>query len=142
MFSLSSYLQNRPVVEDNAGFAEGNPTGSARRIAVPRCTGRKHAPTTLGNTLTLHGASGLMGRAMRAKIRELEGEHDTPAKYRVQWLLDQLHASTSARDKVACQTAIKRIQRSGSKGKHSQKVSRRTCHSIWTGCFLSCGSPH
>ena len=69
MFSLSSYLEKRPVVEDNAGFAEGNPTGSARRTAVPRSTGRKHAPTTLGNTR--HGASGLMGTALRAKIRGL-----------------------------------------------------------------------
>ena len=59
-----------------------------------------------------------MGTALKGKIRELESEHDIPAKYRVQWLQDQLHASKNPRDKLACQTAIKRIQRSGSKGKY------------------------
>jgi len=59
-----------------------------------------------------------MGTALKGKIRELEGEHDIPAKYRVQWLQDQMHACTNVRDKLACQTAIKRIQRSGSKGKY------------------------
>ena len=103
------------MVENNVRVAKGNPARGARTNAFPGSTGEKHAPTTLGNTL--HGASGLIGTALRAKIRELEGERDIPAKYRVQWLLDQLHASTNAPDKVTCQTAIKRIQRSGSRGK-------------------------
>ena len=116
VLGLSSYLEKRSVVENNVGVAEGKPVRSARRNAFPKPTRKKHAATTLGNTL--HGASGLMGTALKAKIRELEGEHDIPEKYRLQWLQDQLHASTNPRDKLACQTAIKRIQRSGSKGRY------------------------
>ena len=105
VLSLSSYLEKRSVVENNVGVVEGKQVRSARRNAFPKPKRKKHAATTLGNSL--HGASGLMGTALKAMIRELDGEHHIPAKYRVQWLQDQLHASANPRDKLACQTAIK-----------------------------------